>query len=247
MIFLTIFKAYFSADKQLYQSIKNILGFYPGNIFIYKLAFLHKSASQESRKGIKLSNERLEYLGDTILSTVVADFLFKKYPYNDEGFLTELRSKIVSRANLNKLSKKMGLHLLIQRDNESNNLYRSIEGDTFEALIGAIYLDKGFNFTYRVIIDRIIQVHLDIDELEHKQWNFKSKLIDWTQREKKTVGFNVVGVIGSGYTKQYMVDLTVDGETVASGQDYSIKAAEQLAAEKAYLLLSISETNQASV
>ena len=141
----------------------------------------------------------------------------------------------------------MGLHLLIQRDNESNNLYRSIEGDTFEALIGAIYLDKGFNFTYRVIIDRIIQVHLDIDELEHKQWNFKSKLIDWTQREKKTVGFNVVGVIGSGYTKQYMVDLTVDGETVASGQDYSIKAAEQLAAEKAYLLLSISETNQASV
>ena len=231
----------------MYQSIKNILGFYPGNIFIYKLAFLHKSASQESRKGIKLSNERLEYLGDTILSTVVADFLFKKYPYNDEGFLTELRSKIVSRANLNKLSKKMGLHLLIQRDNESNNLYRSIEGDTFEALIGAIYLDKGFNFTYRVIIDRIIQVHLDIDELEHKQWNFKSKLIDWTQREKKTVGFNVVGVIGSGYTKQYMVDLTVDGETVASGQDYSIKAAEQLAAEKAYLLLSISETNQASV
>ena len=231
----------------MYQSIKNILGFYPGNIFIYKLAFLHKSASQESRKGMKLSNERLEYLGDTILSTVVADFLFKKYPYNDEGFLTELRSKIVSRANLNKLSKKMGLHLLIQRDNESNNLYRSIEGDTFEALIGAIYLDKGFNFTYRVIIHRIIQVHLDIDELEHKQWNFKSKLIDWTQRERKTVGFNVVGVIGSGYTKQYKVDLTVDGETVASGQDYSIKAAEQLAAEKAYLMLSISETNQASV
>jgi len=247
LTFLPIFKAYFSADKQLYQSIKNILGFYPGNIFIYKLAFLHKSASQESRKGMKLSNERLEYLGDTILSTVVADFLFKKYPYNDEGFLTELRSKIVSRSNLNKLSKKMGLHLLIQRDNESNNLYRSIEGDTFEALIGAIYLDKGFNFTYRVIIHRIIQVHLDIDELEHKQWNFKSKLIDWTQRERKTVGFNVVGVIGNGYTKQYKVELTVDGEPVAIGQDYSIKAAEQLAAEKAYMLLSIPETNQLPV
>ena len=241
MTFLTILKAYFSADKQLYQSIKNILGFYPGNIFIYKLAFLHKSASQETRKGVKLSNERLEYLGDTILSTVVADYLFKKYPYNDEGFLTELRSKIVSRSNLNKLSRKMGLNHLIQRDNESNNLYRSIEGDTFEALIGAIYLDKGFNFTHRIIIHRIIQVHLDIDELEHKQWNFKSKLIDWTQRERKTVGFNVVGVIGNGYNKQYKVELTVDGETIASGQDYSIKAAEQLAAEKAYSLLSISE------
>lgn len=237
MTFLPIFKAYFSADKQLFQSIKNILGFYPGNIFIYKLAFLHKSASQETRKGIKISNERLEYLGDTILSTVVADYLFKKYPFNDEGFLTELRSKIVSRTNLNKLSKKMGLNHLIQRDNESNNLYRSIEGDTFEALIGAIYLDKGFNFTHRVIVNRIIQVHLDIDEIEHKQWNFKSKLIDWAQRERKTAGYNVVDVIGGGYTKQYKVELTIDGEPIACGQDYSIKAAEQLASEKAYMIL----------
>lgn len=237
MTFLPIFKAYFSADKQLFQSIKNILGFYPGNIFVYKLAFLHKSASQETRKGIKISNERLEYLGDTILSTVVADYLFKKYPFNDEGFLTELRSKIVSRANLNKLSKKMGLNHLIQRDNESNNLYRSIEGDTFEALIGAIYLDKGFNFTHRVIVNRIIQVHLDIDEIEHKQWNFKSKLIDWAQRERKTAGYNVVDVIGGGYTKQYKVELTIDGEPIACGQDYSIKAAEQLASEKAYMIL----------
>jgi len=244
LIFLPILKSYFSTDKQLYQSIKNILGFYPKNIFVYKLAFLHKSASQETRKGIKISNERLEYLGDTILSTVVADFLFKKYPYNDEGFLTELRSKIVSRSNLNKLSKKMGLNHLIQRDQESNNLYRSIEGDTFEALIGAIYLDKGFNFTRRIIIHRIIQVHLDIDEMEHKQWNFKSKLIDWAQREKKTVGFNVIGVIGGGYTKQYKVELTIDGEAITCGQDYSIKAAEQLAAEKAYLKLSNLETNQ---
>jgi len=237
LTFLPIFKAYFSADKQLFQSIKNILGFYPGNIFIYKLAFLHKSASQETRKGIKISNERLEYLGDTILSTVVADYLFKKYPFNDEGFLTELRSKIVSRTNLNKLSKKMGLNHLIQRDNESNNLYRSIEGDTFEALIGAIYLDKGFNFTHRVIVNRIIQVHLDIDEIEHKQWNFKSKLIDWAQRERKTAGYNVVDVIGGGYTKQYKVELTIDGEPIACGQDYSIKAAEQLASEKAYMIL----------
>jgi ribonuclease-3 len=237
LTFLPIFKAYFSADKQLYQSIKNILGFYPGNIFVYKLAFLHKSASQETRKGIKISNERLEYLGDTILSTVVADYLFKKYPFNDEGFLTELRSKIVSRTNLNKLSKKMGLNHLIQRDNESNNLYRSIEGDTFEALIGAIYLDKGFNFTHRVIVNRIIHVHLDIDEIEHKQWNFKSKLIDWAQRERKTAGYNVVDVIGGGYTKQYKVELTIDGEPIACGQDYSIKAAEQLASEKAYMIL----------
>ena len=118
LIFLPIIKAYFSEDKFLFQSIKNILGFYPGNISVYKLAFLHKSASQDSRKGNKVSNERLEYLGDTILSTVIADFLFKKYPFNDEGFLTEMRSKLVSRANLNKLSQKMGLNKLIQRDKE---------------------------------------------------------------------------------------------------------------------------------
>ena len=238
MPLLPIFKAYFSKDKHLFQSIKNILGFYPGNISIYKLAFLHKSASQDVRKGIKVSNERLEYLGDTILSSVIADFLFKKYPYNDEGFLTEMRSKIVSRANLNKLSHKMGLSKLIQKDKESNNQYRSIEGDTFEALIGAIYLDKGYNFTQKVIIKRIMQVHIDIDEIEHKPWNFKSKLIDWAQKERKSIGFNVVEVIGGGYNKQYLVELMIDGNPITRGQDYSIKAAEQLASEKAYLQLS---------
>jgi len=233
-MFLNFFKVYFSKDKKLYHSIKNILGFYPGNIFLYKLAFLHKSASQDTKKGVKVSNERLEYLGDTILSTIVADFLFKKYPFNDEGFLTEMRSKIVSRANLNKLSQKIGLNHLIQKDKESNNHYRSIEGDTFEALIGAVYLDKGFDFTYRVVIKRIIQVHMDIDELQHKEWNYKSKLIDWGQKEKKPVGFNVVEVVGSGYMKQYIVEVLIENVAVAKGQDYSIKAAEQQAAENAY-------------
>ncbi len=247
MSLLPIFKAYFSKDKYLFQSIKNILGFYPGNISIYKLAFLHKSASQDVRKGIKVSNERLEYLGDTILSSVIADFLFKKYPYNDEGFLTEMRSKIVSRANLNKLSHKMGLSKLIQKDKESNNQYRSIEGDTFEALIGAIYLDKGYNFTQKVIIKRIMQVHIDIDEIEHKPWNFKSKLIDWAQKERKSIGFNVVDVIGGGYNKQYLVELMIDGNPITRGQDYSIKAAEQLASEKAYSQLSANEQNTTSV
>ncbi len=233
-MFLDFFKVHFSKDKKLYQSINNILGFYPGNIFLYKLAFLHKSASQDTKKGVKVSNERLEYLGDTILSTIVADFLFKKYPFNDEGFLTEMRSKIVSRANLNKLSQKIGLNHLIQKDKESNNHYRSIEGDTFEALIGAVYLDKGFDFTYRVVIKRIIQVHMDIDELQHKEWNYKSKLIDWGQKEKKPVGFNVVEVVGSGYMKQYIVEVLIENVPVAKGQDYSIKSAEQQAAENAY-------------
>ncbi len=233
-MFLDFIKVHFSEDKKLYHSIKNILGFYPGNIFLYKLAFLHKSASQDIKKGVKVSNERLEYLGDTILSTIVADFLFKKYPFNDEGFLTEMRSKIVSRANLNKLSQKIGLNHLIQRDKESNNQYRSLEGDTFEALIGAVYLDKGFNFTYNVVIKRIIQIHIDVDELERKEWNYKSKLIDWGQKEKKPIGFNVVDVVGNGYMKQYIVQVLIEGNPVAKGQDYSIKAAEQQAAENAY-------------
>ena len=145
-----------------------------------------------------------------------------------------MRSKIVSRANLNKLSQKIGLNHLIQKDKESNNHYRSIEGDTFEALIGAVYLDKGFDFTYRVVIKRIIQVHMDIDELQHKEWNYKSKLIDWGQKEKKPVGFNVVEVVGSGYMKQYIVEVLIENVAVAKGQDYSIKSAEQQAAENAY-------------
>lgn len=218
-------------------SIKNILGFKPGNIALYKLAFLHRSAGQETIRGIKVNNERLEFLGDAILDAITADFLFKTFPTQDEGFLTEMRSKIVSRTQLNKLAQKLGLEHLIQLDG-ANGVYRSYKGDAFEALIGAMYLDKGYTFTRKILLDRIIKHYFDLDELVNQELNFKSKVIEWAQKERKILQFNVVNEVGSGYKKQYVVEVIVDGTSIAQSQHYSIKGAEQLAAEKAWAQIS---------
>jgi ribonuclease-3 len=226
--------AEFTSDKQLKQAIKSILGYKPGNIYLYHLAFLHKSATQETNTGIRINNERLEFLGDAILDAVAADYLFKTFPTRDEGFLTEMRSKIVSRAMLNKLSQKMGIDQLIQIDNASSGTFRSCNGDAFEALIGAIYLDKGYDYTRKILLDRVISRYFDMDELVNHEVNFKSKIIEWAQREKKQTLFTVVNEVGSGYKKQYIVELLVNGVAIARGQDYSIKGAEQNAAEKSW-------------
>lgn len=233
---------YFSKEKQLYIAIKNIFGFYPENIFLYKLAFTHKSQA-ETYNGIKVSNERLEFLGDTVISTVVADYLFRIFPLKDEGFLTEMRSRIVSRAQLNKLSLKLGLDKLILHTSNTNSVFRSIKGDAFEAIIGAMYLDKGFEFTRNVMIDRIIKNNFDMVELANTDLNFKSKLIGWTQREKKNIEFVVIQELGTGYNKQYLVEVRIDDEAMGKGQDYSIKGAEQNAAMKVVEKLHINGNN----
>lgn len=233
MRFFEPFSVLFSSDKKLANSIKNIFGFYPGNIFLYQLAFRHKSASKEVINGLKLSNERLEYLGDAVLSSIVADYLFKKFPYKDEGFLTEMRSKIVSRNQLNKLSKKLGIDKLILSEAFCNSHSKSLFGDAFEAFVGALYLDKGYEYTKKIVIKRVIEVHFDIDKLEQQDINYKSQLIEWSQKEKIPIEFKVVDEIGNGYGKQYLVELHVGGELYGSGRDYSIKGAEQQASGKA--------------
>lgn len=178
-------KVFFSKDKQLFIAIKHIFGFYPGNINLYKQALRHKSAASEIRDGIKNSNERLEYLGDAVLSSVIADYLFKRFPYKDEGFLTEMRSKLVSRSHLNIICSKTGLDKLIEV-NDTGALAGSIKGNAFESVIGAIYLDKGYYFALNIIIYKIIKYYLDIDEIELQEFNYKSKLLEWVQKEKKT-------------------------------------------------------------
>lgn len=223
---------YLSKDKQLYHAIKNIFGFYPGNIFLYKLAFLHRSAGSASVRGSKINNERLEFLGDAILDAIIADYLFKTFPTKDEGFLTEMRSKIVSRSQLNKLSARLGLDKHIQLEPGSNNLFRSSQGDALEAIVGAIYLDKGYSFTKYIFIERIIKHFYNINDLVNLESNFKSRMIEWSQKEKKPISFVVVEEVGTGYKKQYVVDLLIEGVVVSRGQDYSIKGAEQSAAEK---------------
>lgn len=224
------------SDKKLAQSIKNIFGFRPGNIYLYKLAFLHKSVSQEALNGVKVNNERLEFLGDAILDAITAGFLFKTFPTKGEGFLTEMRSKIVSRTQLNKLSQKMGLDTLVQLD--PSGTYRSFRGDALEAFIGAMFLDKGYRFTQFILVERIIKRYFDMDELVNLELSFKSKMVEWAQKEKKQLVFQVVDEIGAGYQKQYIVEVMLDEAPVARGRDYSIKGAEQLAAEKAWLSLS---------
>jgi len=220
------------SGKDLKRSIRNIFGFQPTNLHLYRLAFRHKSVNKDVN-GIKINNERLEYLGDAILGSVIAEYLFKKFPYKGEGFLTEMRSKIVCRANLDKLGRKLGIDRLIESSADTKSTAKSIRGDAFEALIGALYLDKGYNYTYKIIIKRIINIHIDIDALEHLDNNFKSKLIEWAQKERKDVDFRVINEKGEKNKHQYEVEVFVDNNPVSRGIDFSIKGAEKIAAEKA--------------
>ena len=225
---------YFSSDKDLYNAIRNIFGFYPGNIFLYKLAFHHKSAGVETVTGMKINNERLEFLGDAILDSITADYLFKTFPLKDEGFLTEMRSKLVNRIQLNKLAQKMGLDTLVNLDTSVANQYKSFQGDALEALIGALFLDKGYKFTNHIVLERIIKHYFNINEVVNQEMNFKSKMIEWAQRQRKQLVFNIVESVGTGYKKQYIIEVMIDNLAIARAQDFSIKGAEQLASEKAW-------------
>jgi len=232
----TIYKLYFSPQRKYISLMRNLLGFVPGNIKLYRMAFRHRSVAIILKNGTKNSNERLEFLGDAVLGAVIADELFKRYPYKTEGFLTEMRSKIVSRVNLNQLAKKLGLDELIEYDNRIVNFptkQSSLLGDAFEALIGAIYLDKGYEFTHNFLLMRIIKPHIDILTLENTETNFKSKLIEWCQRQGKDILFEIVPNGEGESMKLFTVNALVDGENKGVGRDYNKKNAEKLAAEKA--------------
>ena len=222
-------------SKEFNDFFKNILGFTPRHTKLYHVAFIHRSLSTQ-HNGHRVNNERLEYLGDAVLSTVVADFLYKKYPFQGEGFLTVLRSKIVSRVSLNKLANKIGLVSLVEYQHDSSGGFKSIGGDAFEALVGAMYIDKGYKFTRRVLINRILCTYLDVESIATTDWNYKSKLIDWAQKHHRKASFEVVRSFyqGNASRRQYECRVNLDGEAQQTAVDFSIKAAEQLAAEKTY-------------
>lgn len=206
------------------------------------MAFRHRSIAVELKNGTKNSNERLEFLGDAILGSVIAELLFKMYPYKDEGFLTEMRSKIVSRSNLNQLAKRLGLDELIEFDTRIlsySNKQGSLLGDTFEAMIGAIYMDKNYDFTRDFLITRIIKPHVDIHTLELTETNFKSKLIEWCQRHGKDISFDMIPNADGENAKLFTVQVNIDGENCGLGRDYNKKNAEKLAAEKSCEFLKI--------
>lgn len=239
----SFYKLHLSSDREYVKVLRNLLGFVPGNLSLYQMAFRHKSVAMTIREGAKNSNERLEFLGDAVLGSVVAEILFKKYPYKGEGFLTEMRSKIVSRANLNQLSRKLGLDELIQYDSRmihSPNMQAgSLLGDAFEALIGAVYLDKGYAFTKNFLITRIIQPHVDIQTLESTETNYKSRLIEWGQQTGKEVVFVLSDQSDISNPRIFTIDALVNGEVFGTGKDYNKKSAEKIAAEKACEVLSV--------
>jgi ribonuclease-3 len=241
MPILRVYKLYFSPNRKYVKALKNLLGFVPGNLSLYRLAFRHKSVAQNVKKGVKNSNERLEFLGDAVLGSVVAEVLFKLYPYEDEGFLTELRSKIVSRVNLNQLARKLGFEQLIEYDSRMVGSTRqgSLLGDAFEALVGAVYLDKGYDFTKNFLVNHIIKSHIDIHKLEQTETNFKSKLIEWSQRHSKDVSFELTDNQEGESTKLFTVQASIDGEVLGTGKEFNKKNAEKLAAEKACEALGI--------
>ncbi|MVZ62419.1 ribonuclease III [Sphingobacterium humi] len=239
---ISVYKLYFSPQKAYFKKLKNILGFVPGNIRLYQMAFRHKSVAKPIKEGVKNSNERLEFLGDAVLGSVIAELLFKLYPYKDEGFLTEMRSKIVSRANLNQLSRKLGFNELIEFDARMisyPNKQGSLLGDAFEALIGAVYLDKGYRFTREFLLSRIIKPHIDIHTLEITETNFKSRLIEWCQHNSKDVLFVQIDNPEGESAKMFSVKVVVDGEDCGIGRDFNKKSAEKMAAEKACEYLNI--------
>lgn len=190
-------------------------------------------------EGHRTNNERLEYLGDAILGSVVAEYLYKKYPLKGEGFLTEMRSKIVSRKSLGQLARKIGMLELVEHQRGTEGAFKSLGGDAFEALIGAIYLERGYRFTRKVIINKLLCTYIDIDEVAKTDWNFKSKLIDWGQKSHKKVTFEIVRSFVRGHAgrREYECRVDIDGEPQQSAIEYTIKAAEQLAAEKTYKAL----------
>jgi len=228
----TLIRYFFKADeneKLFIRSLRNLMGFYPGNLALYKLAFSHRSLALETAGGNRLSNERLEYLGDAILGAVVADLLFKKYPFKEEGFLTEMRSRIVSRENLKILARKIGIDEML-RKNAGPGTYRSMYGDAFEAYIGAIYLDKGYRITQKYLLEKIIRPHVDMEEVESTEKNFKSLILNWGQKEKHSILFDTVDE--DVKSRLITIRLVIDGEERATAMDHVKKKAEQIAAEK---------------
>jgi ribonuclease III len=231
-------------DQKLIRAIQNIAGLTPSNLELYRLATLHSSIAQENKHGLKESNERLEYLGDAILGAAVADFLFKKFPFKPEGFLTEIRSRIVNREALNQLARKIGVANIVQFDNKNSHLQQVILGNTLEAIVGAIYLDKGYLRTRKFVIDKMIAPNYDLDELVNSDSNFKSKVIEWAQREGKEVRFEIVNVKKARNHKEFTAQVLVDSEPKGTGYGNSKKKAEQDAAFKTCDMLNLLEESQ---
>ena len=233
---------FLGSDRAFRQAIVTVTGLTPGNVRLYRLAFTHSSmVRQQPGVGRHQSNERLEFLGDAILGSVVAEYLFQKYPYEQEGFLTEMRSRIVNRESLNNIAFKLGLDKLVQLDAGQGRAARSrsVNGNALEALVGAVYLDQGYQMARKFVLTRLVKGFVDTHTLTTTTANFKSKLIEWAQRQNKVLRYDISGDARSGGVMEFSATVLLDEEPVATGMGLSKKQAEQLAAERALTALGV--------
>ncbi len=229
----------FRKEKELYSSLYHILGFYPRNIRFYKQALLHKSSSVKGEHGKWINNERLEFLGDAILDAVVGDVVFRRFEGKKEGFLTNARSKIVQRETLNKVAVEIGLHKLIKYSIHANNSHNNnMCGNAFEALIGAIYLDRGYNCCMQFMQERILDKFISVDSIAYTEVNFKSKLIEWTQKNKISISFELLeqGSEQDG-TPTFSSQVFLQNIQCGCGKGYSKKESQQIAAKETLEML----------
>ncbi len=238
-----IINLFFSKNKDFTKKLTAMLGYTPAHLNLYIQAFMHKSNSVQVN-GHRQHNERLEFRGDAMLNGLVAEYLYKKYPNGDEGFLTKMRSKIVKRKTLDAIGIKMGIDEIMTIMNKTH-ISKSMLGNAVEALIGAIYMENGYAFTRKFIVINILRKYLDIHKLEILDDNFKSRLLEWCQKNGKDINYEVISKYKTDKRDRFKIAVVVGGENIAEADDFNKKNAEQIASEKAMLklgILSLEET-----
>lgn len=231
---------YLSPEKDLAKKLKSVLGFVPDNMRLFKLAFFHKSMNNSEETQRSYNNERLEYLGDAVLSTIVAEYLYKKYPGKNEGFLTKMRSKIVKRKTLNKVAERMGIDMILTKYSQGKLSY-SMLGNAFEAMVGALYIEYGYDKTRDYIISKILMRLLDIHELETSDDNYKSQLLEWGQKEGKNITYKLMNKYKLDKRDRFRIAVYLDGKEISAAEDYNKKSAEQIASSLAIKSLNINK------
>jgi len=221
-------------DGNFFLQLKKILGFKPKSKSLYLKAFTHRSMNIKDEKGNAFNYERLEFVGDAMLSSVIAGYLFEQVPHGDEGYLTKMRSKVVSREHLNELGKDLELIDLVQSRIPKSNFGNNIHGNLYEALVGAIYLDRGYHYCEKFIYKSVINPYVDIETLEGKVISYKSLLIEWCQKEKNTFDYNVYEDTGNDELKHFSVKLSINEKVVSKARATSKKKAEEKASKRAF-------------
>lgn len=235
---IDIIKLPFRKDKELYRSLHAILGFYPHDIEQYKLALLHKSVAHRNKLGKRVSNERLEFLGDAVLDCAVGDIVYRHFPGKREGFLTNTRSKLVQRDTLNRLADRMGISDMLLSSGQSLSHNSYLGGNAFEALVGALYLDRGYNACMRFLTKQILGEIINIDKVAYREVNFKSKLIEWTQKNRVKLEFCLKSQEkGQNGSPEFEYLVMLEGVTSGEGKGYSKKEAQQIASKATLIKL----------